>query len=96
MTLEELKSGAKFKYGATSHYSVERSGDSWCVCQFGRYIASVSKMTSKYIYAFTYILDQEVTRRIDLSKCIDMDQISKEEYSFQKMVDEYGMGAYQD
>jgi len=46
MTLKELKSGTKFKYGHTSYYTIEATlGDDWCVCQFGRYVANIEKMT---------------------------------------------------
>ena len=97
MTLKELKSGTKFKYVHTSYYTIETTmGDDWCVCQFGRYVANIEKMTEKYIYAYTYIMDQRVDLKIDLSKCIDMEQEENRDYQLQEMVDEYGIGAYEE
>ena len=57
MTLKELQSGTKFKYGHTSYYSLETlsNGDK-VVCQFGQYLANIEKMTEKYVYAYTYCL----------------------------------------
>jgi hypothetical protein len=97
MTLKELQSGTKFKYGHTSYYSLESisNGDT-VVCQFGQYLANVEKMTPKYIYAYTYVMDQKVDLKIDISKCIDMEQQENKDYQIQEMYDEYGIGAYEE
>ena len=56
MTLKELQSGTKFKYGHTSYYSLETlTTGGLVVCQFGQYLANIEKMTEKYVYAFTYV-----------------------------------------
>lgn len=73
MTLKELQSGVKFKYAHGSHYTLERvSTGAWVICQFGNYLASVEKMTAKYIYAYTYIMDQKVELKINIEQCVDM------------------------
>jgi hypothetical protein len=97
MTLKELQSGTKFKYGHTSYYSLETlsNGDK-VVCQFGQYLANIEKMTEKYVYAFIYVMDQKVNLKIDLSKCIDMEQEENKDYHIQEMYDEYGIGAYEE
>jgi hypothetical protein len=97
MTLKELKSGTKFKYGHTSYYSLETgSTGEYVVCQFGQYLANIEKMTEKYIYAFTYVMYQKVNLKIDLSKCIDMEQELNKDFQIQEMHDEYGIGAYEE
>ena len=97
MTLKELQSGTKFKYVHTSYYSLEKiSNGSWVICQFGNYIATVEKMTPKYIYGYTYVMDKKVDLKIDISKCIDMEQQENKDYQLQEMVDEYGIGAYEE
>ena len=97
MTLSELKSGTKFKYGHTSYYSLESlsNGDT-VVCQFGQYLANIEKMTEKYVYAYTFVMDKRVDLKIDISKCIDMEQERNRDYQIQEMVDEYGIGAYEE
>lgn len=99
MTLKELQSGTKFKYGNTSYYSIEHiSNGSWIVCQFNHYLASIEKMTAKYIYAYTYIMDQKVDLKINIEQCIDMkkEEEKNKEYQMQEMQDEYGIGAYEE
>ena len=97
MTLSELKSGTKFKYGHTSYYSLETlsNGDK-VVCQFGQYLANIEKMTEKYVYAYTYVMNQKVGLKIDISKCIDMEQELNKDFQIQEMYDEYGIGAYEE
>ena len=97
MTLKELQSGTKFKYGHTSYYSLETlsNGDK-VVCQFGQYLANIEKMTPKYIYAYTYVMDQKVDLKIDISKCVDMEQELNKDFQIQEMIDEYGIGAYEE
>jgi hypothetical protein len=97
MTLKELQSGTKFKYGHTSYYSLETlsNGDK-VVCQFGQYLANIEKMTEKYIYAYTYVMNQKVGLKIDISKCVDMEQELNKDYQIQEMYDEYGIGAYEE
>ena len=97
MTLKELQSGTKFKYGHTSYYSLETlsNGDK-VVCQFGQYLANIEKMTEKYIYAYTYVMNQKVDLKIDISKCIDMEQELNKDFQLQEMYDEYGIGAYEE
>jgi len=97
MTLKELQSGTKFKYGYSRFYTLEKSsvGD-WIICQFGQYIATVSKMTSRYLYAYTYVMNQKVTLKIDLLNCFDMEQEENKDFQIQEMVDEYGIEAYQE
>ncbi len=97
MTLKELQSGTKFKYGHTSYYSLEAlSTGGYVVCQFGQHLANIEKMTEKYVYAYTYVMDQKVNLKIDISKCIDMEQERNKDYQIQEMVDEYGIGAYEE
>ena len=75
MKLKDLKSGAQFMYGNGSYYNLEDVGNgSWIICQFGRYLASVEKMTSTYIYAYTFIMDERVDLKINIGKCIEMKQ----------------------
>jgi hypothetical protein len=97
MTLKELQSGTKFKYGHTSYYSLETlsNGDK-VVCQFGQYLANIEKMTEKYIYAYTYVMNQKVDLKIDISKCVDMEQELNKDFQLQEMYDEYGIGAYEE
>jgi len=97
MTLKELQSGTKFKYGHTSYYSLETlsNGDK-VVCQFGQYLANIEKMTEKYVYAYTYVMNQKVGLKIDISKCVDMEQELNKDYQIQEMYDEYGIGAYEE
>ena len=97
MTLSELQSGTKFKYGHTSYYSLETlsNGDK-VVCQFGQYLANIEKMTPKYIYAYTYVMNQKVDLKIDISKCVDMEQELNKDFQLQEMYDEYGIGAYEE
>ena len=97
MTLKELQSGTKFKYGYTSYYSLETlsNGDK-VVCQFGQYLANIEKMTEKYIYAYTYVMNQKVDLKIDISKCVDMEQELNKDFQIQEMIDEYGIGAYEE
>jgi len=97
MTLKELQSGTKFKYGHTSYYSLETlSTGGLVVCQFGQYLANIEKMTEKYVYAYTYVMDKKVDLKIDISKCIDMEQQENKDYQIQEMYDEYGIGAYEE
>jgi len=97
MTLKELQSGTKFKYGYTSYYSLETlsNGDK-VVCQFGQYLANIEKMTEKYVYAYTYVMNQKVDLKIDISKCVDMEQELNKDFQIQEMIDEYGIGAYEE
>ena len=75
MKLKEIKSGVQFMYGNGSYYNLEEVvNGSWIICQFGRYIASVEKMTSTYIYAYTFIMDERVDLKINISKCTEMKQ----------------------
>jgi len=73
MTLKELQSGTKFKYVHTSYYSLEngKTGE-FVVCQFGNYIANIEKMTEKYIYAYTYVMDKRVNLKINIKDCKEM------------------------
>jgi hypothetical protein len=96
MTLKELQSGTKFRYGITSHYTLEWMVDMWVVCQFGNYVANVEEMTDEYIKAFTYIMSQKVDIKINLDECIDMEQERNRDFPLQEMVDEYGIGAYEE
>jgi hypothetical protein len=75
MTKEELLSGAKFKYGDTSYYNIVSHEDgNMTICQFGMYRANVEKIGSKFIKAFTYVVNKKVTLKIDMSKCIAMEE----------------------
>ena len=96
MTLKELQSGTKFRYGITSYYTLEWMVDMWVVCQFGKYVANVEEMTDEYIKAFTYIMSQKVDIKINLDECIDMEQERNRDFPLQEMVDEYGIGAYEE
>lgn len=97
MTLSELKSGTEFKYSHSSYYTLkELDPNSWVVCQFGMYVATVDKMTEKYINVYTSLLGKIVKMRIEVSKCIDMEQERNRDYQIQEMVDEYGIGAYEE
>jgi len=41
-------------------------------------------------------MDQKVDLKIDLSKCIDMEQEENRDSPLQEMYDEYGIGAYEE
>jgi hypothetical protein len=58
------------------------------------YIANVEKIGSKFIKAFTYVVNKKVTLKIDMSECMIMDQERNEEYQLQEALDEHGIGAY--
>jgi hypothetical protein len=60
------------------------------------YIATVEKMTEKYINVYTSLLGKIVKMRIEVGKCIDMEQERNKDYQIQEMVDEYGIGAYEE
>jgi len=75
MTIKELKSGAKFKYGDTSYYNIVSHEEGlMTICQFGMYRANVEKIGSKFIKAFTYVMNKRVDLKIDISKCILMEE----------------------
>lgn len=75
MTIKELKSGVKFSYDHGNYYSMEcTEGGRWIICQFGRYIASVESIGNRYIKAFTYVVNKKVTLKVDISKCIAMEE----------------------
>ena len=75
MTKEELLSGAKFRYGDTSYYNIVSHEDGFMtICQFGMYRANVEKIGSKFIKAFTYVMNKRVDLKIDISKCILMEE----------------------
>jgi hypothetical protein len=97
MTLKELQSGTKFKYGHSRFYTLQESNvGEWIICQFGMYVATVTKMTSRYIYAYTFVMNQKVTLKIDLLDCFDMEQEENKDYPVQEKVNEYGIGAYEE
>jgi len=53
-------------------------------------------MTEKYINVYTSLLGKIVKMRIEVGKCIDMEQERNKDYQIQEMVDEYGIGAYEE
>ncbi len=75
MTKEELLSGVKFNYGDTRYCSIESTDDgTLIVCQFGMYRANIESVGSRFIKAFTYILNKRVSLKIDMSECKIMEE----------------------
>jgi hypothetical protein len=75
MTKEELESGAKFSYEGGSYYSLKTILDnSNIICQLGVYVANVKEIDDEFITAYTYVMDKRVDLKIDISKCILMEE----------------------
>jgi hypothetical protein len=75
MTKEELESGAKFSYEGRSYYSLKTILDnSNIICQLGVYVANVKEIDDEFITAYTYVMDKRVDLKIDISKCILMEE----------------------
>ena len=41
-------------------------------------------------------MNQKITLKIDVLNCFDMEQEENKDYQIQEMVDEYGIGAYEE
>jgi hypothetical protein len=41
-------------------------------------------------------MNQKVGLKIDISKCVDMEQELNKDFQIQEMIDEYGIGAYEE
>jgi len=77
MTIKELKSGVKFSYGSTGYYNIEDTGQGqWIVCQFGRFVANIYNMDEEVIQAYTFVMNDRVDLKIDIDKCILMEEPS--------------------
>ncbi len=75
MTKKELLSGVKFGYGISKYYSINTTPDGdMNICQFGMNLVSIAHIGNKFITAYTYIMDKRVDLKIDMSKCIVMEE----------------------
>jgi hypothetical protein len=75
MTKEELESGAKFSYEGGSYYSLQTILDnSNIICQLGVYVANIKEIDDEFITAYTYVMNKRVDLKIDISKCILMEE----------------------
>ena len=75
MTKEELESGVKFSYEGSSYYNMHTIADGdKIICQFGRHVANIMDIDDEFITAFTYVMDKRVEIKIDMSKCILMEE----------------------
>ena len=72
---EQVLNGQYFKiseYGGIHKYEADYN----CITdRFGRYVATVDKIGTAYVKAFTYVLDKGVKVNIDLRKVAFIEEI---------------------
>jgi hypothetical protein len=70
MTIKDLKEGKVFKYSSGKFILSKVDDDTYCIIKnYGSYVANVSKIGSKKITAYTYVMDKKVNLTINIKDC---------------------------